>query len=284
MTNRPRLLAPVLATAAAVLALAAGAAGATSPPAGGSVLPLSASTGPSGVTGATGATGAGAPLSATLSACHPDILQANRYAVFAAQMTAAPEPRTLVMAVNFQLEERTGAGAGFAPVSAPGFGVWVTSQRGVGILTYSHEVTGLPAPAAFRVLVRARWLGHRHRVIHQSQRLSPVCVQAALTPDLAIGALARSIPTGAGTARYDIEVRNVGAAAVGSFEVTLSVGTTALAPITVAGLAAGAVQVVRFAGPSCTAGDTLSAAADPSGAIAEPANPKRTRAFACPRP
>ena len=43
-----------------------------------------------GATGPTGPGGVAAPLSATVSSCHADPLQANRYAIFAAQMTSLP--------------------------------------------------------------------------------------------------------------------------------------------------------------------------------------------------
>jgi hypothetical protein len=112
-----------------------------------------------------------------VGSCHADAAQQNRYAIFDAQMTSVAGTRT--MAVNFELLERSGgSGAGdFTVVAAPGFGVWVASQPGVGIYTYDHEVTGLPAPAAFRVLVRARWFDRRHQVIRREELLSPACVE-----------------------------------------------------------------------------------------------------------
>ena len=236
------------------------------------------STGPTGPT--TGATGPAQTLSATLSACHEDTVAANRYAIFASQMTAVDGSRT--MAVNFELQERSAGSGGFATVVAPGFDTWVSSQPGVGIYTYNHEVTALPAPAAFRVLVRARWLDRHHRVIRSEIRVSPVCVQQTISPDLTIVApLVRSAGSAAGTTIYSVTVRNDGTVAAGPFDIAFSVSGVALPDAPVSGLAAGATQVVQFTGPRCTAGSTLIAAADPAGAIAEPANPNRTRTFAC---
>jgi CARDB len=220
-------------------------------------------------------------LSATLSTCHSDPLAANRYAIFASQMTSIADANT--MAVNFQLQERSAKGAPFAAVSAPGFGVWVSSQPGVGIYTSDHEVTALPAPAAFRVLVRARWLDRRHHVIRRAVHLSPVCVQPLLAPNLAIGALTRAPGSQAATVSYTVLVRNAGTAAAGPFQVSFSVGGVALPNVTVAGLAAGATQLVTFAGPHCVAGSSLTAVADQAGAVSEPANPNRSKTFPCVR-
>jgi hypothetical protein len=188
---------------------------------------------------------------------------------------------TITMAVNFQLEERKATAVAFVPVSAPGFGVWVSSAPGVGIYTYDHEVTALPAPAAFRVSVRARWFDRHHHVIRREALVSPVCVQPLLTPDLAIGTLTRAAGTQASTLIYSVVVRNVGTAAAGPFQVSLSVGGVAVAPVTVSGLSADATQLVQFTGPRCAAGSSVVATADAGSAVQEPANANRSRSFAC---
>ena len=238
--------------------------------------------GTTGPTGATGSAGQPQALTASVTACHSDSLQANRYAIFAAQLTSVADTRT--MSVEFSLQERSASGGGFVTVTAPGFGVWVASQPGVGIYTYDHEVTSLPAPAAFRVLVRARWLDRRRHVIRTEQLVSPVCPQPALNANLAIGTLRRAPGAQAATEVYSVEVLNTGAAPAGPFQVTLSVGGVALADISVPGLAADTTTVVAFDGPACAAGSTLVATAVPGAApVAEPANPARARTFPCTR-
>jgi hypothetical protein len=194
---------------------------------------------------------------------------------------AAAVPDTLVMSVDFELQERS-AGGPFQTVRAAGFGTWVPSQPRVGIFTYNHEVTALPAPAAFRVLVKARWIGRHKRVLHETTAVSPVCVEPLIAPDLALGRITRGTGAVAGTVQYSIEVHNLGSAAAGPFQVSLTVGATALAPVTIPGLAAGASAPAIFSGPACTAGITLTAVADPSGALAEPSDPRRTRTQGCP--
>jgi hypothetical protein len=273
MSRTRRLLAPLLIGPSALMIIVVlGALGAQSASASAPSGTAASSTGPAGAT---------QTLSATLTACHGDPAAVNRYAIFASQMTAIPGAVT--MAVNFQLDERKGSAAGFVPVSAPGFGVWVSSQPGIGIYTYNHEVTALPAPAAFRVLVRARWFDRRHHVIRKDELVSPVCVQTLTTPNLAVGALTRTAGAAAGSLLYSVVVRNDGNAAAGPFQVSLNLGGVALPPAGVSGLAAGAKQVVEFTGPRCAAGSTLTASADPAGAVVEPADADRTRAFPCAR-
>ena len=233
-------------------------------------------TGPSGSSGPAGSTG----LVAKLSACHADPLTANRYAIFAAQMTQIPGTRT--MAISLLLEERGAKAPAFAVVAAPGFGSWDVSQPSVGVFTDNHEVKGLPAPAAFRVLVRARWIDRRHHVIRHETILSPVCVQPLLTPDLSIGTpLSRAAGPAPGKLTYSVVVRNDGTAAAGPFQVSLSVGGVALAPVLVSGLSANSTQLVQFTGPRCAAGSSVVATADPASSVIEPANANRTRSFAC---
>jgi hypothetical protein len=269
------MLPPALAALTVVLVLAA--TGAASAGAAGSGAPSASS---AGATGSTGATTTPA-LTATLTACHADAVPANRYAIFGSQTIAAAVPDTLVMAVDFELQERSPGGP-FETVRAAGFGTWVPSQPRVGIFTYNHEVTALPAPASFRVLVKARWIGRHRRLLHETAALSPVCVEPLIAPDLAVGRITRAPGAAAGNAQYTVEIHNQGSAAAGPFQVSLTVGATALAPVTIPGLAAGAWAPAIFSGPACTAGTTLIAAADPSGTLSEPADPRRTRTQGCP--
>ncbi|HEX4034018.1 MAG TPA: CARDB domain-containing protein [Solirubrobacteraceae bacterium] len=271
MTSCRRLLLPLMAAAVVLVAmLAPGAFGAQATAA------KTGPTGPSGTTGSTGVTG----LVATVSACHTDPVQANRYAIFQSQMTAVPGTRT--MAVSFVLQVEHSRKGGFATVTVPGFGGWVRSQPGVGIFTYNHEVTSLPAPAAFRVLVKARWIDRHHHTIRHEDIDSTACVQPLLQPDLAIGEpLAHSAGPGPKTVVYSVIVRNDGTAAASNFQVGLTVNGVAQPPIAVPTLAANSTQLVDFTAPRCTAGTTIVATADVTSAVSEPANASRSRTFAC---
>ncbi len=114
-------------------------------------------------------------ISATLSSCHQAAASADRYATFDAQMTAVPGSEAL--SIRFELDERAVGSSRFRAVrGVPGFGMWTQSLAGVDIFGYSHEVSALSAPAAFRVTVSYHWLGARHRVIRRARRVTPACV------------------------------------------------------------------------------------------------------------
>ncbi|HEY7966990.1 MAG TPA: CARDB domain-containing protein [Solirubrobacteraceae bacterium] len=271
MAIHRRLLLPLVAgTVVLAATLAPGALGAQG----------SSKTGPTGPTGPTG-TGGVTGLVATVSACHTDPSQANRYAIFQSQMTAVPGTRTMAVSFVLQVHSRK---AGFATVPVPGFGSWVRSQAGVGIFTYSHEVTSLPAPASFRVMVRARWFDRHRRILRREEIDSTACVQPLLQPNLSIGQpLEKAAGPTAGTAVYGVVVRNDGTATASGFQVGLTVNGVAQPPVAVASLAPSSTQLVQFTAPRCTAGSSIVATADPAGGVAEPTNPARSRTFACTR-
>jgi hypothetical protein len=232
------------------------------------------------VASAASATTPGTPLtSASVTACVSGATAAARSASFSAEIETVPGARTL--AVSFSLYQRSGATVVWTPVSAPGFDVWQSSKAGIGSFTANENVIDLPAPAAFRAVVHFRWLDRRHHVLRRDERITPNCVMTLPEPNLFIARLSRSADgAGNGTQFYNVLVRNSGVAA-GPFSVALTVGPTALAPLTVAALGAGSSQGLQFTGPRCTAGTTVTAQIDPSGAITEPANPQRTVRIVC---
>ncbi|MGI8800651.1 MAG: hypothetical protein ACR2KV_00530 [Solirubrobacteraceae bacterium] len=128
-------------------------------------------------------------VSATLDACHAAPNLAARYATFGAQMAAVPG--TEQMSIRLELDERTPMDPVFHALSGvPGFGVWKSSEPGIGVFGYSQEVTSLTAPASFRVAVTFRWLGTHHRVIRRARRVTPACVvTAAPAAGLVVGSL-----------------------------------------------------------------------------------------------
>jgi hypothetical protein len=226
------------------------------------------------------ATTVATPLtSASVTTCVSGTTAAERSASFRGQIQTLPGARTL--SISFSLYQRTATG-GWTPVSAPGFDVWQSSTPGIGSFTANENVIDLPAPAAFRAVVHYRWLDRRHHVIRRDERVTPNCVMTLPQPNLFVARLSRSADgAGNGTQFYNVLVRNSGVAPAGPFSVALSVGPTALAPLTVAGLAPGSSQALQFTGPRCTAGTTVTAQVDPSAAISEPANPQRTVSIVC---
>jgi hypothetical protein len=133
-----------------------------------------------GQTGQPGAGGGVSGASATLEQCFTAATQAERSATFSGEMTAIPG--TARMAMRIDVQERMPGEALFHTISAPGLGVWRSSDPGVKIYKYLKQVTNLSSPAFYRAMVRFHWLNARSRLIRRMERLTPRCVQLAPVP------------------------------------------------------------------------------------------------------
>jgi hypothetical protein len=121
----------------------------------------------------------GAPYSVTLEQCTTSTVQAERSATFTAQMTATGA--TQRMGMRIELQQRLRGESEFHTVLAPGFGVWHPSEPGVKIYKYVKQVTNLTAPAAYRAVVRFRWLGEKGHVLKRAELHTPRCIQPRLS-------------------------------------------------------------------------------------------------------
>jgi hypothetical protein len=124
--------------------------------------------------------GRSAPGSAGLDQCVTAVPAAGRSATFSGEMTAIPG--TVRMAMRIEVQERTPAEAAFHTITAPGLGAWRASEAKVKVYKYFKQVTNLHSPASYRALVRFRWLSARGRVLRQTERLTPRCLQPASPP------------------------------------------------------------------------------------------------------
>jgi hypothetical protein len=111
--------------------------------------------------------------------CVTSTVQAERSATFTAQMAATAT--TQKMAMKIELQQRLHGESEFHTLAAPGFGVWRTSEPGVEIYKYVKQITNLDAPAAYRVLVRFRWLDERGHVLKHDELHSSRCLQPTLS-------------------------------------------------------------------------------------------------------
>jgi len=119
------------------------------------------------------------PYAVTLEQCTTSTVQAERSATFTAQMTATSA--TQRMGMRIELQQRMRGEPDFHTVMAPGFGVWHPSEPGVKIYKYVKQVTNLAAPAAYRAVVRFRWLGGRGHVLKRAELHTPRCLEPALS-------------------------------------------------------------------------------------------------------
>jgi hypothetical protein len=117
--------------------------------------------------------------SVALEQCATSTVQAERSATFTAQMTATSA--TQRMGMRIELQQRMRGEGEFHTILAPGLGVWRASEPGVKIYKYVKQVTNLTAPAAYRAIVRFRWLGERGHVLKRAELRTQRCTQPTLS-------------------------------------------------------------------------------------------------------
>ncbi len=199
--------------------------------------------------------------------CVPAVDPVGRAATFEARVRTARHSTR--MQVRFTLQVREDGVSGWRRVVAEGLDSWLTSNPGVRRYTYDKTVQNLAAPAAYRVVVRFRWLDAAGSVLKGTRRRSAVCRQPDLRPELSAQRVDVMPGMELGTARYAVVVRNAGRSPAGAFAVVLRAGAEVLAPQTVPALAAGERRVVTFTGPACTAGEELEVTVDPGDDVDE---------------
>ncbi len=123
--------------------------------------------------------------SAAVEQCATSTVRAERSATFTAQMTATTA--TQRMGMRFELQQRLRGESEFHTVLAPGLGVWHSSEAGVQIYKYVKQVTNLDAPAAYRAVVRFRWLGDKGRLLKRTELHTSRCVQPLLPEQVTPG-------------------------------------------------------------------------------------------------
>lgn len=215
--------------------------------------------------GAADAPPAAPELGADTSSCVTGLTAADRSATFTASMPA--DDGASVLAMRFTLQ-RFRAGA-WRSVPARTFGRWERSTPGALGLKYAKHVQQLDAPAAYRAVVRFRWLDADGATVREEQLRTRACREPERRPDLQPVRIVPG-PIGAdGAVTYALTVRNTGATAAPASRALLSVGSIALTTQDVDALAPGATATVSFSGPPCQPGEMLRAAADDSDTVDE---------------
>ena len=219
--------------------------------------------------------------SAQLDRCHPSLDATQRYAVFSGAMRSlrAGQDR---MEMRFDLFRRARGSFVFKRVAAPGLGAWNRANPGVGRFKFRQKVENLSAPSAYRAAVSFRWIAADGRVFARAAHVTLACSQPDLRPNLRIASIKRSAVD---SRQYFVTVRNGGASAARSFDVSLSVGGVPVVPTQTVGLLRAGERTVpplEFTGPRCTEGSPLVATADAGGAVAESNEGDNVLTVACP--
>jgi len=171
--------------------------------------------------------------------------------------------------VRFTLQTRDPTHPDWRRVIAGGLHEWLTSDPGVRRYLYARTLRNLSAPAAYRVLVRFRWLDRDGVVLARSRATSRACRQPGERPNLTPVRIDVSRPRAAEPATYAVALRNRGGAPAGPFSVTLRAGELELAAAGVPGLAPRERWTVTFTGPACKEGEPLIATVDPDLTVEE---------------
>jgi len=146
--------------------------------------------------------------------CVPALEPQDRMAMFEGRMT--PRRGSERMQLRFTLQVREPA-VEWRRVVAPGLDQWLTSNPGVRRYSYAKTVQNLAAPAAYRMVMRFRWLDAAGAVMARSRATSRACRQPDLRPELEALAVEVSPAVAPDRRRFAITVRNRGRIAAGPF-------------------------------------------------------------------
>lgn len=206
--------------------------------------------------------------SARLTACESSLDQPARTMAVEGRMKTLDGARKLQM--RFELQVRLPDRARFTRVAAPGFGAWNTAEPAPRRYVFEKRVEALAAPARYRMLVRFRWLGADDERLASTRRVSPVCAQADLRPDLEVTRIEIGPADRPELRRYTVPVQNTGRSLAGPFGATMTVNGAALTPISViTGLPANGRSELVFEGPPCRPETSVAVQVDPDGAVDE---------------
>jgi hypothetical protein len=212
------------------------------------------------------AAAAAGPASVALIACQPR----DRAAEFEARMDKVAGSAR--MKLRFALEARK-PGKTWRRVAAPELGSWRTADPATTRFISSRRVTALVGPAAYRALVRFRWVDARGRTVASALAHSRPCHQPDHRPNLKLQALSVE-----GGDAYAVLVANTGRSASGPFDLVVG----GLATIAVGSLEPGADTLVELEGPRCPRGAPVTATADPLDLIDERNEADNALTRACP--
>jgi hypothetical protein len=202
-----------------------------------------------------------------------------------------PLPGTEKLQMQFTLLERAGGSATLQTVVRAGdLGVWIsptnpTLGRRLGdVWELNKSVLNLDAPATYRFRVAYRWIGAHGHLLGSATRLSTVCRQRELRPDLLVKSV--SVSSVAGQPLKDLYtavIANRGATGAGPFEVLFTPGDDS-APKTHTVAFLGAYQARRetFVGPLCNPGSPPTVTADAASQVDDYNRANNTMTVTCP--
>jgi hypothetical protein len=226
--------------------------------------------------------GAAQAATVRVTDCVPALDPEERTATFEARMRPVRDSER--MQVRFALQVREDELHAWRRVAAEGFDTWLTSMPDVRRYSYAKTVVNLSAPAAYRTVVRFRWLDADGAVVKSAREVSASCRQPDMRPNLVPRRVDVLPGPDADTRSYAVTVRNDGRSAADPFTATLQAGGADLGTLGVLGLAAGVQRVITYTAPPCTAGAPLTVTLDPDEAVDERDEDDNVLIAPCPLP
>lgn len=184
-----------------------------------------------------------------------------------------PVPSTKSMQVRFELMRMGRHAAAFHPLRTRrgNLGKWISpgiptlGQLPSDVWKPTGQVANLPAPDYYRLKVSFRWLGTGGLKLGQAVRLTPVCYEPELRPDLVVRSIGIApLPSKPGNDAYDAVIANRGATAAGPFQVSLAEAQTVVDTITLPELSSHKTRHAHLIGPACSTGEVITVTADPA--------------------
>lgn len=215
----------------------------------------------------------------TLVSCHRALRPRDRHLTVEAAMRRRPGAQG--MRIRFDLQRRSGPGATFASVPAPGLRRQHRAAPGVDTYRFRKTIRNLPGPADYRVAVTFGWLKPDGSLLAEVVQVSGICQQTDQRPDLRVAAV-QAVADGPGRATYSVTVVNSGAGGSPPFTVALAVAGGRQPSVRVGGLAGGATTTVRVDAPACAPGQGVVAAVDPARRVNETSETNNARGVPCP--
>jgi len=216
---------------------------------------------------------------ARLTACKPSLDQASR------SLTADASMRSLQkgdrMQLRFELFQKARGQRRFRKLAGPGLGTWNPATSGVDRFRFRKPIQNLPAASTYYVKVTYRWLDEHNLAYARTVRLTGLCFQPDLRPDLRVAGFTGTRRLGPGQFAYTVLLRNAGRTASRDFDAVLTVGGLPRPATNVPGLAAGEQRAVDLTGPRCEAGATARVVLDPDNRVDETNETNDSRSMTC---
>jgi hypothetical protein len=216
---------------------------------------------------------------ARLSACKPALELIGRSLTVDASMNSLQKGDR--MQLRFDLFQKVNGAKRFHKLPGPGLGTWNPASPGVDRFRFRKPIQSLPSAATYFVKVTYRWLDQHDVAYAKTVRLTGMCFQPDLRPDLRVAGFNGTRRIQPGEFAYKVVLRNAGRTASRDFDAVLSIGGLPRPAVSVAGLAPGERRVVEFTGPRCESGTAARVELDPDNRIDEADETNNARSTTC---